>query len=369
MKALNSSRWLILGTLLVGMTVGAQSSTASTDSYIEPKPPTLPKDATGKDAVKTYLLSVADACVVAAKEMQVDAAAYNDLVAAHGNSVADAAKAEPEKMGALLHRLRNEYKRIDSYGYEYIEGIVAGVPVLIKYDVELDSGVPEKKASLQDQVADIQIKAGDITINKEGSLNNFLIEPTVYGTNPRFVAPGAESITLPGFDKPVALPRPALVKALADYAVGGYTRLAKDSRAWQPTDRDFFQAMVNMTPTLADYFDDWKESKKYGKAEGGRFVAVSRVSDMRGIMSSTQLTWLTVRNIVHTKDPALADKITQGYEQVMRFIDTVDQRDQKRPLKVETIDALGAQAKERADRLTVQVAQAASLLKIDVNSK
>ena len=62
------------------------------------------------------------------------------------------------------------YKIIDSFGDEYVEGIVAGVPSLMHYDVELDSGVPEKGASIQDQVADIHITAGDISINKEGSL-------------------------------------------------------------------------------------------------------------------------------------------------------------------------------------------------------
>jgi hypothetical protein len=127
--------------------------------------------------------------------------------------------------------------------------------------------------------------------------------------------------------------------------------------------------MANMTPTLADYFDEWKESKKYGQAQGGRFVAVSRVSDMRGIMASTRLNWQSLRDLVRPKDAALADKIDQGYAQIMHFIDTVDERDQKRPLKIQAIDALGAQAKERADKLTVQVAQAASLLHIDVNEK
>ena len=145
--------------------------------------------------------------------------------------------------------------------------------------------------------------------------------------------------------------------------------MLNDSKAWNPTDRDLFQAMVNMTPTLADYFDDWKESKKFGYASGGRFVAVSRVSDMRGIMSSTQLPWLSVREQVKAKDAPLAEKITRGYEQIMHFIDTIDAREQQKPLGIEAIDALGSQAKERADKLTVQVAQAAAELNIDVNGK
>src|SRR5262249_16601297 len=123
----------------------------------------------------------------------------------------------------------------DSFGYEYVEGIVAGVPALSKYDIELDAGIPAKEAKPGDDVAPVVIKAGDLTLDKEGSLNNFLIEPTVFGTNPRFTKGTA---TLPGFDKPVGLPNPALVTALADYAVDGYARLEKDAKAWKPTDED-----------------------------------------------------------------------------------------------------------------------------------
>src|SRR5690606_11521415 len=157
------------------------------------------------------------------------------------------------------------------------------------YDVELDSGLPQKMAtSPYDAVAQVVIKAGDLTLNKEGSLNNFLIEPTVFGTNERFSSGQAK---LPGFDGEVRLPNPKLVIALADYAIDGYSRLLKDAKAWQPSDEDCFYAIYNMTPTLADYFEEWKESKIQGGASGGRFVAVSRISDMRGIMSSGRLTW------------------------------------------------------------------------------
>jgi hypothetical protein len=246
-----------------------------------------------------------------------------------------------------------------------MEGIVAGVPELIKYDIELDSGVPMKGAGVQDLVADIRLVTPDETIDRDGSLNNFLIEPTVYGTNPRFVA--ATNVTLPGYSGPVNLPKPGLLVALADYAVDGYARLDRDARKWQPSDRTLFQAMFNMTPTLSGYFDDWKESKKYGGSLGGRFVAVSRVSDMRGIMASTRLNWVSMQPKVTAKDPALSEQISKGYDQVMHFIDTIDARDAKRPLAVQTIDALGAQAKERADRLTVEVGQAA--LGLDVNGK
>jgi hypothetical protein len=328
-------------------------------------PPTVPDNIHGKDGVKAYLLMVVDSSSQGATDLKKIAVAYDQLVTAHGGAV-QAAQAEPQKMADLIHDMRDAYERIDSYGYEYMEGIVAGVPSLMKYDIELDSGVPQKGAQLSDTVADITIKSADHDSIKEGSLNNFLIEPTVFGTNPPFVAGTA---SLPGFDKPVNLPKPKWLMAIADYAIGGYARLKTDSIAWQPTDKDCFHVLVNMTPTLADYFDDWKESRKYGAASGGRFVAVSRVSDMRGIMKSTRLTWLAVHDEVDGKNPKLAATISDGYDRVLTFIDRIDERNEAKPLNIEMIDKLGTQAKERADKLTVQASESATLMGIDASAR
>ena len=353
----------VLGGLLAMPTGRAR---AAVDPDAEPGPPAVPTTSAGGSGVKEYLMAVIASSQSGATDLRRDAGRYADLCRKYGSPTA-AAAAEPQRVATLINRCRNDYKRVDSFGYEYMEGIVAGVPELIKYDVELDSGVPLKGAGVQDVIADIVIHAPDATIDHQGSLNNFLIEPTVYGTNPLFVA--ATDVKLPGYSGPVNLPKPGLLVALADYAVDGYARLDRDARKWQPTDRTLFQAMFNMTPTLSGYFDDWKEAKKYGGSLGGRFVAVSRVSDMRGIMASTRLNWVSMQDKVSAKDPALSGQITKGYDQVMHFIDTIDARDAKRPLAVQTIDALGAQAKERADKLTVEVGQAAAELGLDVNGK
>ncbi|HEX8325053.1 MAG TPA: hypothetical protein VF595_14205 [Tepidisphaeraceae bacterium] len=329
-------------------------------------PPQVPLDVKGRDGVKAYLVTVVDSVNTAAADLKTAATAYADLAQQAGGP-AEAAKSKPAEVAAQIKKLREAYQRIDSFGYEYVEGIVAGVPSLSKYDEELDSGLPRKDAvSPNDIVANVVIKAGPDTLDREGSLNNFLIEPTVFGTNDKFIVGKA---TLPGFSEPVGLPKPQLIVALADYAVDGYARLRKDARAWQPNNQDCFQAVYAMTPTLADYFDEWKETKKGGGSMGGRFVAVSRVSDMRGIMSSVQLTWDGLSEDVKAKDPALAESVSRGYGQIMKFIDTVDARDQAKPLNIETIDALGSQAKERADKLTVQAAQAAALLGVNVEAK
>lgn len=335
-------------------------------SLAQPKAPTAPQ-VTGTAGVKAYLTDTLAQIRAAATDFKTAATEYDALATAAG-SAENAAKTKPNDVAALIKRLRSDYEKIDSFGYEYIEGIVAGVPALKKYDTELDAGVPAKGAKPDDEIAQITLTgkgpAGDLQIDKEGSLNNYLIEPTVFGTNPKFISGQA---SLPGLGDKVGLPNPKLALALADYAIDGYRRLSKDAQAWQPTDKECFEVLVAMTPTLADYFDDWKESKKAtGEgAAGGRFVAVSRVSDMRGIMSSTRLAWEAVASKVSDKDQSLASSVSTGYDGILSFIDTVDAREKQaggKGLTPEAIDALGTQAKEKADKLTVQAAQASALL-------
>jgi len=356
---------LLAGVLLTGSLTGQLAWAADADSG-RPTPPVIPAHIQGKEGVKTYLVTVAESVLKASHDLKAAGVAYEKLLASHDNDAVKAAAAQPEEVARLIKQMRSAYERIDSYGFEYIEGIVAGVSSLAKYDVELDSGLPKSMAGPDDEVAQVVIHAGDLKLNQEGSLNNFLIEPTVFGTNEKFTVGKAQ---LPGLEGQTGLPHAKLVIALADYAIDGYTRLLKDSKAWTPSDQDCFEAIHAMTPTLADYFEEWKESKIAGSAQGGRFVAVSRISDMRGIMSSVRLTWQSLEPQVKARDAALADSISQGYEHIMLFIDTIDARDKKKPLTAEAIDALGSQARERADKLTVQAAQAAALMNITLSAQ
>ena len=359
--------WCVAGLATAWPALVLATSTVNQPAYSrETAPPQMPANVSGREAVKQYVVIVSQKAQDAGKQLKVDATEYAGLVAAHGNDVVAAAHAEPQHLADLMVRMRDDYKGIHNFGYEYIEGIVGGVPQLIKYDIELDGGVPAAGAAITDQVAPVVVHTPSMTIDREGSLNSYLIEAAVYGTNPKFVAGSAP---LPGFEGKVRMPKPELMTAFADYAIDGYGRLHADALKWQPSDRDFFEAMFTMTPTLSDYFDDWKETKKYGSASGGRFIGVSRVSDMRGILGSTRLTWESEMAKVQAKDPALAGNIDKGYAQIMKFIDVIYDREAVKPLKIETIDALGSQAKEKADHLTVEVAQAAAVLGIDVNSK
>lgn len=323
-------------------------------------PPALPEEVKGKAGIKKYLVGATEGCVTAAHQLQVDAYAYKGLIDSYKGDYAKAASEKPELMARLIKALRDDYQRLDSYGYEYIEGIIAGVPSLAKYDIELDAGVPAEGADNPDDIAPVKIVSKELSVDREGAVNNALLEPTVFGSNPKFTA---ATVNLPELGK-VGLPKASWLVALADYAVDGYSRMDKSAKAWSPTDSDMFSAMVAMTPTLADYFEEWKDVK-LGKA-GGSFVAVSRVSDMKGIMGSTHLIWLGVRDQVILKDADLAASIDRGYDSVLDFVEAVKAREGERALTVQEVDALGSRSAEKVNKLTEQVRQSAVVLSIKV---
>jgi hypothetical protein len=143
--------------------------------------------------------------------------------------------------------------------------------------------------------------------------------------------------------------------------------LIRTSREWKPTVADCFGAIIAMTPTLSGYFDDWKESR-YAPETSGRFTAVSRVSDMRGIMESVSVLYDAVHPQVQTKDPALAKSIKAGFTSILAFIDRVEAREKKAGGKLTPaeIEELTAQAREKSDKLVPQVEQAAAILNVKI---
>jgi hypothetical protein len=123
--------------------------------------------------------------------------------------------------------------------------------------------------------------------------------------------------------------------------------------------------MIVMTPTLSDYFEDWKESR-YAADKSGRFQAVSRVSDMRGIMGSCEVMYEAVNPSVAKNDKALAKSVTMGFRDIMAFLDLIESREAAGQIKGAEIDELATQAKEKTDKLVPQIEQSAAVTGVKV---
>jgi hypothetical protein len=319
------------------------------------------REVTGAEGVKKYLVAAVEKMDAAAAGFLKDAEAYKKLVADHGGDPAKAlAEARPATL-ALLEKLREGYKAMDSFGYETVEGIVAGVPSLSDFDVYLDAGVPKAEAAEDKPAAPVKLTLGNgETIDGEGCLFTYLIEPSLWGTAEKYVVPA----DLDGDGKIAAheaLPKVEFLSAVAADVRGKVGELLTACRNWKPELDDCLKAIATMTPTLPGYFDDWKESR-YSDEKSGRFSAVSRVSDMRGIMQSVSVLYQGIETQVEAKDRALGRAIDRRFKDVLAFIDRIDAREKKGKITLPEIEGLSTQAKEKTDQLAPQIEQAAALL-------
>jgi hypothetical protein len=313
--------------------------------------------------VKGYLLEALAKIEKASEEFLANAIAWQKLVDANGGDPIKAFAQSPDEVMGLVTALRENYKTMDSFGYETIEGIVAGVPKLSDFDVYLDAGVPKDQAGGGTPVAPVVLALPDGSrIDREGCLFTYLIEPMLWGSNKKLAVP----VDLDRDGKiglRESLPRADILLTVARDVRAKIHELHETAISWQPSTSDYFSAIITMTPTLSGYFDDWKESR-YAPETSGKFSAISRVSDMRGIMFSVAVLYGAVHARVVEKDPALANSIQRGFEDILAFIDRVDQREKKAGaiMTPAEVDELGEQAKQKADKLVPQVEQAAALL-------
>jgi hypothetical protein len=317
----------------------------------------------GPNDVKGYLLGALTKMEEASDEFLASAIAYQKLVDTNGGDPAKAFAQSPDEIMRLVAALQENYKAMDSFGYETIEGIVAGVPKLSDFDVYLDAGVPKDQAGSGTPVAPVVLALPDGSkIDREGCLFTYLIEPMLWGSNKKLVVPA--DLDRDGKIGPrESLPRVDILTTVASDVRMKIHELHETAIVWQPSTSDYFSAIITMTPTLSGYFDDWKESR-YAPETSGKFSAISRVSDMRGIMFSVAVLYGAVHTQVAAKDPALANSIQRGFDGILAFIDRVDQREKKAgaAMTPPEIDELGEQAKQKADKLVPQVEQAAALL-------
>jgi hypothetical protein len=308
-------------------------------------------------SVKSYLVKKLDKMKLASADFVKNSEAYAALVAANGGTVQAAYKAEPKKMRELVTAMQENYKAMDSYGYETIEGIVAGVPSLANYDTYLDAGVSASEGP--DDVAPVVLDLGNgQKIDKQGSLFTYIIEPALWSGDKRWVVSAGDGKTMP---------RPEVLTAAAADVNRKIGNLDADANAWNASVSDCFGAMVVMTPTLSDYFEDWRESR-YSTEKSGRFQAVSRISDMRGIMGSCQVMYDAVEKNVAEKDKALAKSVTTGFKEIMAFLDKIEDREKQGTIKGAEIDELATQAKEKTDKIVPQIEQSAALSGAKISS-
>jgi hypothetical protein len=362
---------LMAGCVLAAAVFSAQAETPTNDSQ-------------SLSVVKRYLVETVQKMDAAAHDFVTNAAAYQAIIDEAKGDYDKAASEHGVELGELVKKMQGDFGIYHNHGYETIEGIVAGTKKMVWFDNYLDGGVPASEASTDSPQSPLVLKARDGTMisNHSGNLFHYVIEPTLWGTRGFFLkklSPAAQEKLKQAYETalntklsagPVALPRADVLTAASIDCAAKLDQLLLVAQDWKPQLGECIGALVWMTPTLNGYFDDWRDSR-YNPVATGRYVAESRVLDMRGIMFSLQIACDAIVPQLRPKNPGLADQLQYEYANIISFIDRVEARDAKSGYKmsIPAIEELAQQAKTITDQLQPQLRQMAAILNAQIPEK
>jgi hypothetical protein len=252
--------------------------------------------------------------------------------------------------------------------YEQMEGIVAGVPRLAQYDVDIDAG--SDASTPEDAVSFSLTTPSGKQLKQPGNLF-FLTETSLYGTNPDLQAKGTEP-DVNGNGKVEfgeGLPDADIYKATLDEFEQQAKNLDADAQEFEPTPSDALTSIVVMTPTMSEYFEAWKNSRFIaGKgAEELGFVATSRLSDIADILGGILVTYEGIEPMIASENPQQAKQTKKELQNLVAFAtDLRDREANGEKFSAKQADALGAQAQAQAEAIAGQVTQAAKQLEVEL---
>jgi hypothetical protein len=281
---------------------------------------------------------------------------YQQLMKQHGDEVE-----------RLLSDSKDAYVKANP-AYEEMEGIVAGVPRLAQYDVDIDAGSdasdPESAVSFS-----LELPNGE-TLKQPGNLF-FVTETALYGTNPDFLAKDVDQDVdgdgkeefgegIPDANVYVAAVREFEAQAQA---------LDADAQEFEPTPSDAFTALTIMTPTMSEYFEAWKNSRFVAgeQATEQAFVAASRLQDIADILEGLVFTYDEIEPLVAEESTQQAEQTRKQLSGLLAYVEELrDTEASGHEYTAEEADTLGAEAQRRAEAIAGQVTQAAQRLGIEL---
>ena len=266
----------LAGTAMIAAGCGSSESSTSTEA----------SDASGSEdltAVKDYLTDHADALQSEVSVLSAAAEDYYALAEEANFDYETLMKENCEEVAAILSDSRDAFVRANP-DYEEMEGIVAGVPRLAQYDVDIDAGSdasdPESAVSFS-----LELPNGE-TMEQPGNLF-FLTETALFGTNPDLLADVRQDADCDGkVEFGEGIPDAEIYVATLREFQRQADSLQADAAAFEPTPSDALTAITIMTPTMSEYFEAWKNSAFIAGSDAKEqgFVATSRLSDIADIL-------------------------------------------------------------------------------------
>jgi hypothetical protein len=277
--------------------------------------------------------------------------------------------AHADEVRPLLEQMKTAWIE-GNPAYERMEGIVAGTPSLAEYDVIIDAG--SSAAEDPESAVPFDLELADGTVLKQpGNLFN-LTEGALWGTLPEALDRPGTPVDVDG-DGTVefgeVLPDPQLLQAASGTFVKYAAELDAAGKEWQPTASDAFTAVVVMVPTMSEYFGQWKDSRFVagGAATSEAFNVVSRLSDIRDILTGLEVVYGGIEPAIATADTQRAAQTGTELSDLRAFIADLHDREQAgKQYTPEQADTLGTEAQERATAIAGQVSQAAAQLGVEI---
>lgn len=322
----------------------------------------------GLGAIKGYLLAHTSALAASTATLEAQGKQYHALAESVGFDYERLLAEKRDGARSVLGELKATWREANPE-YEEMEGVVAGVPELSEFDVIIDAG---SDASDPESAVPFDVKVpGGPTLKQPGNFF-FLTETSLFGTNEDFqadVEPDLDGDGKVAFGE--AVPDARYVLAFTrDFAVQA-RKLDAASKAWTPKQADAFQALVTMTPTMSEYFGQWKNSRFIAGAEADEasFAASSRLQDIEDILSGLVLIFDNVKPAVAGADRAQAAQTERDLKRLYDFaVDLREREEGGTRFDAEQADTLGAQAQSQAEAIAGQVSQSAGQLGIELES-
>jgi len=341
---------------------GGGSESAPTSTAASTAPAAIGQaDVTG---IKDYLIEHGAEMRESTAAMLADAEAYFELVEGSGFDYGAAWAGGQDELVELLGGAKERWILAHN-DYELVEGIVAGVPSLSYYDTWIDAGPPAAEAPEEAVEWSLNLDDGRV-IESPGNIFHHVLETTLWGTVPEYTAQRAD-LNGDGEDElGEVLPDAQVFLAAAQAMNEATAEMNTAIGEWEPTPEDAFTALLTMIPTMGEYFEEWKLSS-FITGEDPRFVAQTRLVDIKGIGTSLSVIYSHLAPAVAAEDAALDQQIQTGFEDLLAYVDEIHTKEQAgTEFGPEEADAMGTEAQDKAQALAALVAQAATALGLEV---
>jgi hypothetical protein len=312
-------------------------------------------------ALKTYLLAHCDGLKQNVDALKVDSQTFYDLAKAAQFDYSALWKNHASDVIKALKSAQTDWIALNPQ-YEGMEGIVAGVPSLSKYDPILDSGV----AGQVD--LDVPLPDGRV-LPKPGNLMA-LTQEALWGTDKTLIIDQPVDFDgdgIQGFGE--VMPNAVLLKGFADSLAEQSDLLLMQASNWLPTESDVFSALVINVPTMSDFFNAWKDSRFVlgDKATRSDFAVTSRLADIHANVTSWQAMWSGLGPVVKPVDAARFDQINSELVDIDAYITDLYQHEQAgKRFTPEEADTFSSEAQNRATRIVGGITQVAAELNISL---